>query len=156
MKKILISSSPTNYNYFSSSAISDRTDFSMSLDNSPTKSFKNDIFNLQNKLINPQIYEKMINGERLHNILEPLTYYNNNILYELLFSISVKIKQVFKDSFFDEKEVINLLKICIKTFEDLYNEGIIEDIRANIEEDSRIKYNLMVSIQSIRLFSNIL
>ena len=149
MKKILISSSPTNFNYYSSSAISDRTDCSISLDNSPTKSFKNDIINLQNKLINPQMYEKMIKGERLHNLLEPLTYCNNNILYELLFSISVKIKHVFKDSFFDEKEVINLHKICIKTFEDLYNDGIIEDIRANIEEDSRIKYNLMDVIESI-------
>ena len=149
MKKIFIPSSPTNSNYLSSSAISDRTDASMSLDNSPTKSFKNNIFNLQNKLISFQIYEKMIKGERLHNLLEPLTYYTNKVLYELLLSISIKIKDVFKDLFFDEVEVINLHSIYIKTFEELNNKGILDDIRLNIEEDSRIKYNLLDIIESI-------
>ena len=147
MKKIFITSSPTNYNY--NSGISDRTDISMSVDNSPIKSCKNDIQFLQNNLISFQIYEKMIKGERLHNILEPLTFYANNILYELLLSILIKIKDIFKDGFFDENEVINLYKKYSQIFEELYNKNILEEIKSNIEEDSRIKYNLLDIIESI-------
>ena len=110
LKKILIGSSPTNFNVITNSAISDRTDISVSFENSPIKTFKNEILFLQGSLINFPIYDKMIKGERLHNILEPLISYSNNILFELLLSILIKI---------------------------------------NIEEDSRIKYNLLDVIESV-------
>ena len=152
-KKIIISSSPTNFNYILNSAISDRTDISISLDNSAIKSYKNDILNLQSNLIGFQIYEKMVNGERLHNILEPLTFYNNNLLYELLLFILNKIKDIFKENFFDEKDVIILHQNYMKMFYDLNNKNILEDIKLNIEEDSRIKYNLLDIIESaVELF----
>lgn len=149
MKKIFISSSPTNFNYILNSGISDRTDISISLDNSAIKSNKNDILNLQNSLIGFQIYEKMVNGERLHNILEPLTFYNNNLLYELLLFILNKIKDIFKENFFDEKAVINLHQNYMRMFYELNNKNILEDIKLNIEEDSRIKYNLLDIIESV-------
>ena len=137
MNKIYISSSPTNFNYISNS---DRTELSMSIDNSPVKSNKKDIISLQSNLISFQIYEKMIKGERLHNILEPLIFYNNNILFELLLTILDKIKDIFKGAFFDENAVINLHKNYIKIVQDLSNNNILEEIKLNIEEDSRLKY----------------
>lgn len=149
MKKIYISSSPTNFNYISNSAISDRTELSMSLDNSPTKSIKKDIISLQSNLISFQIYEKMIKGERLHNILEPLTFYDNNILFELLLSILLKIKDIFKGAFFDENAVINLHQNYINIFQELSKNNIFEEIKINIEEDSRLKYILLDVIESV-------
>lgn len=149
VKKILISSSPTNFNLIGNSAISDRTDLSISFDNSQLKLFKNDILNLQNNLISFQLYEKMINGERLHNILEALTFYNNNILFELLLSILNKINDIFKDNFFDEKDVIFLHKNFVKVFQELNEKNIFEEIKLNIEEDSRLKYNLLDIIESV-------
>ena len=152
-KKILISSSPTNFNHILNPAVSDRTDISISLDNSAIKSYKNDNLYVQNNLIGFQIYEKMVNGERLHNILEPLTFYNNNLLYELLLSILNKIKDVFGENFFDEKTVIILHQNYMKMFYELNNKNILDDIRLNIEEDLRIKYNLLDIIESaVELF----
>ena len=149
IKKIIISSSPTNFNNSLGPAASDRNEISMSLDNSPIKTYKNDIIKIQSNLISFQIYEKMINGERLHNIIEPLTFYNNNLLYELLLSILNKIKDIFKDNFFDEKAVINLHQNYMKMLYELNNKNILEDIKLNIEEDSRIKYNLLDIIESV-------
>ena len=146
MNKIYISSSPTNFNYISNS---DRTELSMSIDNSPVKSNKKDIISLQSNLISFQIYEKMIKGERLHNILEPLTFYDNNILFELLLTILAKIKDIFKGAFFDENAVINLHKNYIKIVQDLSNNNILEEIKLNIEEDSRLKYILLDVIESV-------
>ena len=149
LKKILIGSSPTNFNVITNSAISDRTDISVSFENSPIKTFKNEILFLQGSLINFPIYDKMIKGERLHNILEPLISYSNNILFELLLSILIKIKDVFKEGFFDENSVIDLYNKFIRIFQELNNKNIFDDIKINIEEDSRIKYNLLDVIESV-------
>ena len=149
IKKILISSSPTNFNNILNPALSDRADISMSLDNTVIKTYNNDILNIQSNLIGFQIYEKMVNGERLHNILEPLTFYNNNLLYELLLFILNKIKEIFKENFFDEKAVINLHQKYLRMFYELNTKNILDDIKLNIEEDSRIKYNLLDIIESV-------
>ena len=149
LKKILLNSQINNLNAITNSAISDRTDISISLDNSPMKQYKNEILNLHNNLINFQIYDKMIKGERLHNILEPLTCYNNNILFELLLSVLTKIKDIFKEAFFDEKSVIDLYHKYVCAFQELNNNNIFDDIKLNIEEDSRLKYNLLDVIESV-------
>ena len=149
LKKIYINSQTNNFNVITNSAISDRTDISISLDNSPMKQYKNEILNLHNNLINAQIYDKMIKGERLHNILEPLSSYNNNLLFELLLSILIKIKDVFKEAFFDENDVIALYHKYMLVFQELNNNNILDDIKINIEEDSRLKYNLLDIIESV-------
>ena len=149
LKKILIASSSTNFNLKTNSAISERTDLSISFENSPINTYKNEILILQSNLINFPIYDKMIKGERLHNILEPLTSYSNNILFELLLSILTKIKEVFKEAFFDENSVIDLYHKYIGIFQELKNKNIFEDIKINIEEESRIKFNLLDIIESV-------
>ena len=148
MKKILITSSCTNPNSMLNSEMSDRTDFSFSLDNSPIKTHKNTLTCLQNNLISFQLYEKLIKGERLHSILEPLAFYTNNFLYELLLSILLKIKIIFKDSFFAEVPVINLFNNFLQIYQELNNRNILDEIKMNMEEDSRIKYNLLDMIES--------
>ena len=149
LKKIALNSQNNNFNAITNSAISDRTDISISLDNSPMKQYKNEILNLHNNLISFQIYDKMIKGERLHNILEPLSCYNNNKLFELLLSVLTKIKDVFKEAFFDEKSVIDLYHKYMSAFQELNNNNIFDDIKSNIEEDSRLKYNLLDVIESV-------
>ena len=148
MKKIYISSSSTNFNNISNSAISERAEISMSLDNTPVKSNKRDIISLLSNLISFQIYEKMIKGERLHNILEPLAFYENNFLFELLLVILVKIKDIFKNEFFGEN-VVNFHKNFLKKIQELNNNNILQDIKLNIEEDSRLKYILLDVIESV-------
>ena len=132
LKKIMLNSQTNNFNVITNTAISDRTDISISFDNSPIKQHQNEILTLHNNLINFQIYDKMIKGERLHNILEPLTCYNNNILFELLLSILTKIKDVFKEGFFDENAVIDLYHKYMGAFQELNNNNIFGDIKLNI------------------------
>lgn len=153
MKKILITSSPTNINLLTNSAISERTDLSVSLDNSQIKTYKADILSILNNLTNSQLYEKIIRGERLHNILEPLACYNNSVLYDLLLSLLNKKIDIFKESFFDELNVINLHQKYIKIYKELINNNTLDDIKINMEEDSRLKYNLLDIIESsVELF----
>ena len=150
-KKILLASPPSNINLFSSSHITDKTektDLSMSVDNSPIKSFNNDLLMTIYNLISYQLYNKMINGERLHNILEPLTSYNNNKLYELILAILIKIRDIYINEFCDESEIGDLHQHFVKVYQELNNKNIIDDIKNNIEEDTRLKYNLLVIIET--------
>lgn len=150
-KKILQISPSSNVNLFASSYITektDKTDFSMTVDNSPIKSFNNDLLMTIYKLISYQLYNKMINGERLHNILEPLTSYNNNILYELILAILIKIRDIYNNEFYDESEVGDLHQHFVKVYQELNNKNILDDIKNNIEEGSRLKYNLLDIIET--------
>ena len=149
-KKILLASPPSNINLFSSSSITDKTDktdLSMSVDNSPIKSFNNNLLMTIYNLISYQLYKKMINGERLHNILEPLTSYNNNILFDLILVILIKIRDIYNNEFCDESEVSDLHQHFVKIYQELNNKNIIDDIKNNIEEDTRMKYNLLDIIE---------
>ena len=150
-KKILQISPSSNVNLFASSYITektDKTDFSMTVDNSPIKSFNNDLLMTIYKLISYQLYNKMINGERLHNILEPLTSYNNNILYELILAILIKIRDIYNNEFYEESEVGDLHQHFVKVYQELNNKNILDDIKNNIEEGSRLKYNLLDIIET--------
>ena len=150
-KKILQISPSSNVNLFASSYITektDKTDFSMTVDNSPIKSFNNDLLMTIYKLISYQLYNKMINGERLHNILEPLTSYSNNILYELILAILIKIRDIYNNEFYDESEVGDLHQHFVKVYQELNNKNILDDIKNNIEEGSRLKYNLLDIIET--------
>ena len=150
-KKILQISPSSNVNLFASSYITektDKTDFSMTVDNSPIKSFNNDLLMTIYKLISYQLYNKMINGERLHNILEPLTSYNNNILYELILAILIKIRDIYNNEFYDESEVGDLHQHFVKVYQELNNKNILDDIKNYIEEGSRLKYNLLDIIET--------
>ena len=125
-KKILLASQASNINLFSSSPITDKTektDLSMSVDNSPIKSFNNDLLMTIYNLISYQLYNKMINGERLHNILEPLTSYNNNKLYELILAILIKIRDIYINEFCDESEIGDLHQYFVKVYQELNNKN---------------------------------
>ena len=52
---------------------------------------ENDIAKAVTIIINPKIYEKMLNGEKLHLILEPLTNFNNKNLYEIIRELFIKM-----------------------------------------------------------------
>ena len=150
-KKILLASPPSNINLFSNSPIiekTEKTDISMSVDNSPIKSFNNDILMNIYNLISYQLYNKMINGERLHNILEPLASNNNNILYELILVILIKIRDIYNNEFCDESDVSDLHQYFVKVYQELNNKNILDDIKNNMEEDSRLKYNLLDIIET--------
>jgi len=150
-KKILLTSPPSNINLFSNSPITDKTektDLSMSADNSPIKSFNNDLLMTIYNLISNQLYIKMINGERLHNILEPLTSYTNNILFDLILAILVKIREIYNIEFCDESEVNDLHQHFVKVYQELNNKNVLDDIKNNIEEDTRLKYNLLDIIEA--------
>ena len=150
-KKILQISPSSNVNLFASSYITektDKTDFSMTVDNSPIKSFNNDLLMTIYKLISYQLYNKMINGERLHNILEPLTSYNNNILFDLILVILIKIRDIYNNEFCDASEVSDLHQHFVKVYQELNNKNILDDIKNNIEEGSRLKYNLLDIIET--------
>jgi hypothetical protein len=145
LHKILIPSSPRYLNNLTNTSVSERTDISqVSVDNS-----QDGIIYILKTLTNSQIYENIIKGERLHNLLEPLTFYTNAILYDLLFSLLGKIIYSFKENFFDdEKGVIEVYKNYKKMYKELNDKNILDDIKTNIEEDSRLKYNLLDIIES--------
>ena len=145
--KTIIISSSKNY-IFTNSDTSDKLDLSMTLENTSIKTYKSEFLILIENLISNQIYEKMIKGERLHNILENLANYNNNMLFDLLISILKKINDIFNETTFEESAIISLHQNFIQMTRDLKAENIIDDIKLNIEEDSRLKYNLLDIIES--------
>ena len=83
---------------------------------------ENDIAKAVTIIINPKIYEKMLNGEKLHLILEPLTNFNNKNLYEIIRELFIKISELKKN------ENNSVFLYYEKIYKDLYNKGIINNL----------------------------
>ncbi len=146
-KNILISST-TNINIINKSYDFEKRDLSSSFDDSIKRDPNNNITHLLNILISEQFYEKLIKGERLHNLLEFLYSYNNNILFSLLSFILIKIKCILNNSIYVEYAINELHHKFMKMYLYLVENNILVEIKNNIEEDYRIKYNLIDVVQS--------
>ena len=144
---ILISST-TNINIINKSYDLEKRDLSTSFDDSIKRDSNDNINHLLNILISEQFYEKLIKGERLHNLLEFLYLYNNNILFSLLSLFLIKIKNILNNSIYLDYRIIELHQNFMKIHLYLLENNILIEIKENIEEDSRIKYNLIDIIQS--------
>ena len=144
---ILISST-TNISIINKSYNIEKTDISFSLDDSLKRVSNDNIINLLKILISEKFYEKLIKGERMHNLLEFLYNYKNDILFSLLTFILFKIKNILNESIFVEYSITEIHSKFIKTYFYLIENNILEEIKENIEEDSRIKYNLIDVIES--------
>ena len=144
---ILISST-TNISIINKSYNIEKTDISFSLDDSLKRVSNDNIIYLLKILISEKFYEKLIKGERMHNLLEFLYNYKNDILFSLLTFILFKIKNILNESIFVEYSITEIHSKFIKTYFYLIENNILEEIKENIEEDSRIKYNLIDVIES--------
>ena len=143
-----LTSSTTSINKINKSFNTEKNDISMSSEDSIKRSSKENIIHLLNNLISEQFYEKLINGERLHNLLEFLYTYNNNILFCLLEIFLIKIKNIFNEVVNIENLMKKIHQNYMKMYLYLLADNILDEIRENIEEDSRIKYNLIDVIES--------
>ena len=145
----IIISPTTNIKIINKSYNSEKKDLSMSLEDSFKRNTNdNNINHLLDKLISEQFYEKLIQGERLHNLLEFLYAYDNNVLFNLMLLVLLKIKNILNDSMIIEYSTKVVHQNFIQIYISLIEDDVLEDIRKNIEEDSRIKYNLIDVLES--------
>ena len=97
-------------------------------------------------IINPKFYEKMNKGERIHQILEPLSSFLNKNLFEIVNQLLTKIIELQRGSSFKN----NVYVIFEKIYKDLINKKIIENmIKSDLGYFSKIKYNLLYVIEII-------
>ncbi len=132
----------------SNTNINPKNDLSISFDDSLRKNDNNNIFPLLNILLSSQFYEKLIKGERFHNLLQILYKYKNNILFSLLLFILERIKLILNDSLNIKQEIKLLHHIFKIKYVNLVDKNIIEEIKENMEEQPIIKYNLIYIIES--------
>ena len=96
-------------------------------------------------LINPKIYYNMNSGETLHQILEPLIPFNNNILFEIMIKLFDYINK-FKNNFnFRKNEVFDLYN---KIYHEILDNKIIDNmIKSELGYFTKIKFNLLEIIE---------
>ena len=129
----------------------DKNNLSISFDDSLKKSNEENNINIipiLNILLSSQFYEKLIKGERFHNLLDFLYNYNNNILLSLLLIILEKIKYILNDALNIENEIKLLHNNFKMKYLYLIEKNILGEIESNMEEQSTIKYNLIYVIES--------
>ena len=97
-------------------------------------------------ITNPKIYEKMNKGERLHQILEPLTSFINKNLLELVNLLLIKITELNNHSSL-KNEVYNLFE---KNYKELISCKIIDNLTSSdLGYFTKIKFNLIYIIEII-------
>ena len=115
------------------------------------KNYDNDLTFLENNtekavliITNPKLYEKMLKGEKLHIILEPLISFTNNNLFIIINKLLYEIEQLKKD----DKNTV-----CIfyeKTYGDIINKGIIDNmIKSDLGFYTKVKFSLIYIIEII-------
>ena len=94
-------------------------------------------------ITNPKLYEKMLKGEKLHYILEPLTSFSNNNLFGIIKNLFIKIEELKNEK---NSVYLNFEKI----YKDLVNKGIIENMsRFDLGFFTKVKFNLIYVIEII-------
>ena len=94
-------------------------------------------------ITNPKLYEKMLKGEKLHYILEPLTSFSNNNLFGIIKNLFIKIEELKNEK---NSVYLNFQKI----YKDLVNKGIIENMsRFDLGFFTKVKFNLIYVIEII-------
>ena len=95
-------------------------------------------------IINPKIYQKMLKGEKLHLILEPLTSFSNNNLFQIISKLFLKIGELKRNE--KNSVYLNFEKI----YQDLINKGIIDNmIQFDLGFYTKVKFNLIYIIEII-------
>ena len=94
-------------------------------------------------ITNPKLYEKMLKGEKLHYILEPLTSFSNNNLFGIIKNLFIKIEELKNEK---NSVYLNFEKV----YKDLVNKGIIENMsRFDLGFFTKVKFNLIYIIEII-------
>ena len=94
-------------------------------------------------ITNPKLYEKMLKGEKLHYILEPLTSFSNNSLFGIIKNLFMKIEELKNEK---NSVYLNFEKV----YKDLVNKGIIENMsRFDLGFFTKVKFNLIYVIEII-------
>ena len=115
------------------------------------KNYDNDLTFLENNtekavliITNPKLYEKMLKGEKLHLILEPLISFTNNNLFIIINKLLYEIEQIKKD---------NKNTVCIfyeRAYGDIINKGIIDNmIKFDLGFYTKVKFSLIYIIEII-------
>ena len=115
------------------------------------KNYDNDLTFLENNtekavliITNPKLYEKMLKGEKLHIILEPLISFTNNNLFIIINKLLYEIEQIKKD----DKNTV-----CIfyeRAYGDIINKGIIDNmIKFDLGFYTKVKFSLIYIIEII-------
>ena len=115
------------------------------------KNYDNDLTFLENNtekavliITNPKLYEKMLKGEKLHIILEPLISFTNNNLFIIINKLFYEIEQIKKD----DKNTV-----CIfyeRAYGDIINKGIIDNmIKFDLGFYTKVKFSLIYIIEII-------
>ena len=95
-------------------------------------------------ITNTKMYEKMLKGEKLHLILEPLTSFSNNNLYQIIIKLFMKIEEL------KGKEKNSVYLNFEKVYKDLINKGIIDSmIQFDLGFFTKVKFNLIYIIEII-------
>ena len=95
-------------------------------------------------ITNPKIYSKMIKGERLHLILEPLTSFLNQNLFEIVKELLIKIIELKNGSYIKN----NVYYLFEKTYKDLINNNIIDNLtKSELGYFTKIKFKLLYVIE---------
>ena len=113
------------------------------------KNLENDSIFLDNNtekavliITNSKLYEKMLKGEKLHLILEPLISFSNNNLFIIIQKLFLEIAYLKKD----EKN-----NVCIffeKIYNDIINKGIIDNmLKYDLGFYTKVKFNLIYIIE---------
>jgi hypothetical protein len=106
----------------------------------------NNVYIATQIITNPKFYQKMIKGERIHQILEPLTSFLNKNLFEIVNKLLFKITELYKGS----SPKNNVYVLFEKTYKDLINRKIIENLsNSNMGYFTKIKFNLLFAIEII-------
>ena len=95
-------------------------------------------------ITNPQIYERMLKNERLHQIIEPLTSFTNKNLFEIVYQLLMKVVELQRNS--NKKNSVYILFENI--YKDLVNGKIIDNMsKSDLGYFTKIKYNLLYIIE---------
>ena len=106
----------------------------------------NNVYIAIQMITNPKFYGKMVKQERIHQILEPLTSFLNNNLFQILNQLLIKITELYKGS----SPKNNVYILFEKTYKELSNNKILENLtNSNMGYFTNIKFNLLYAIEII-------
>ena len=121
-------------------------DFNQTTSTNEISFIDNNPFAASLTIVNPKTYEKLKKGERLHQIIEPMTSFTNKNLFEIVKQLLAKVVELHRSSP-QKNSVYTLFEKC---YRDLINKKIIENLnKSNLGYFTKIKFNLLYIIEII-------